>query len=62
MDASDEFVMPHYNRNVDGRIKDDDAIIFMNFRPDRAIENLDRIHQSPFLRKPPSETRWHFGF
>ena len=35
---SDEFLIPHYNENVDGRIGDNDAIIFMNYRPDRAIQ------------------------
>ncbi|MDR1697903.1 MAG: 2,3-bisphosphoglycerate-independent phosphoglycerate mutase, partial [Erysipelotrichaceae bacterium] len=37
-DPSDEFIIPHYNKKVDGRIKDHDAVIFMNYRPDRAIE------------------------
>lgn len=37
-EASDEFLIPHFNRNVDGRIQDNDAIIFMNYRPDRAIQ------------------------
>ena len=35
---SDEFIIPHYNANVDGRIGDNDSIIFMNYRPDRAIQ------------------------
>ena len=55
MDASDEFVMPHYNRNVDGRIKDDDAVIFMNFRPDRAIE-ISTVFTNPhFYGNPPQK-------
>lgn len=37
-DSSDEFVMPAYNKNLKAGISDNDAIIFMNFRPDRAIE------------------------
>jgi 2,3-bisphosphoglycerate-independent phosphoglycerate mutase len=53
LDPSDEFVMPHFNQLVDGRIKDDDAIIFMNFRPDRAIE-ISTIFTNPnFYEKPP---------
>ncbi|MDD3383948.1 MAG: 2,3-bisphosphoglycerate-independent phosphoglycerate mutase [Bacilli bacterium] len=35
---SDEFVKPAYCSEFDSRIKDNDAIIFANFRPDRAIE------------------------
>ncbi|WP_454962349.1 2,3-bisphosphoglycerate-independent phosphoglycerate mutase [Eggerthia catenaformis] len=34
----DEFVIPGSNRNTDGTIEDNDAIIFANFRPDRAIQ------------------------
>jgi len=34
----DEFILPAYNKAIDGQIKNDDAIIFINFRPDRAIQ------------------------
>ncbi|MCD7948774.1 MAG: 2,3-bisphosphoglycerate-independent phosphoglycerate mutase [Erysipelotrichaceae bacterium] len=34
----DEFVIPGYNPDVNGGIEDNDAIIFANFRPDRAIQ------------------------
>ena len=37
-DSSDEFVMPAYNKCLKSGIRDNDSIIFMNFRPDRAIE------------------------
>ena len=37
-DSSDEFVMPAYNANINEGIKDNDSVIFLNFRPDRAIE------------------------
>ena len=37
-DSSDEFVMPGYNCNLENGIEDNDSIVFMNFRPDRAIE------------------------
>lgn len=48
MDASDEFLTPHYNANVDGRICDDDAIIFMNYRPDRAIQ-ISTVFTNPYF-------------
>ena len=53
MDASDEFVIPHFNANVDGRIKDNDAIIFMNFRPDRAIE-ISSVFTNPHFYENPA--------
>ena len=34
----DEFVIPGVHAGVDGKIEDHDAIIFANFRPDRAIQ------------------------
>ena len=34
----DEFVVPGYNPDCDGGVADNDAIIFANFRPDRAIQ------------------------
>lgn len=37
-DSSDEFIMPAYNSNLIKGISDNDSIIFLNFRPDRAIE------------------------
>ncbi len=37
-EKSDEFVMPAYNKAISRGIKDGDSIIFMNFRPDRAIQ------------------------
>lgn len=53
LDPSDEFVMPHYNAHVDGRVQNNDAIIFMNFRPDRAIE-ISTVFTNPhFYEKPP---------
>ena len=35
---NDEFVLPTFIDGVDGNIKDNDSIIFFNFRPDRARE------------------------
>ncbi|MEG1222221.1 MAG: 2,3-bisphosphoglycerate-independent phosphoglycerate mutase [Bacilli bacterium] len=49
-DASDEFIIPAYNSLVDGRIKDNDSIIFMNFRPDRAIQ-ISTIFTNPYFYK-----------
>ena len=37
-DASDEFVLPAYNKVLNKGIQDGDSIVFLNFRPDRAIE------------------------
>lgn len=37
-DVTDEFIKPINNANVDGTIKDGDAVIFFNYRNDRAKE------------------------
>ncbi|MEZ3589981.1 MAG: 2,3-bisphosphoglycerate-independent phosphoglycerate mutase [Muribaculaceae bacterium] len=37
-DVTDEFIKPIVNANVDGTIKADDAVIFFNYRNDRAKE------------------------
>jgi 2,3-bisphosphoglycerate-independent phosphoglycerate mutase len=37
-DLGDEFVLPCVTGDADSRIKDNDAVIFFNFRPDRARE------------------------
>ena len=37
-DITDEFIKPINNANVDGTIKPDDAVIFFNYRNDRAKE------------------------
>ena len=52
-DASDEFLIPSYNAKVDGRIKDNDAIIFMNYRPDRAIQ-ISTILTNPHFYENPN--------
>lgn len=52
-EASDEFLIPHYNESVDGRINDNDAIIFMNYRPDRAIQ-ISTLFTNPSFYKTPS--------
>lgn len=53
MDSSDEFLIPTYNENVDGRIKDNDGIIFFNFRPDRAIQISTMFTNPTFYEDPP---------
>lgn len=52
-DASDEFLIPGININVDGKIEDNDAIIFMNYRPDRAIQISTIITNPHFYENPP---------
>lgn len=52
-DASDEFLIPSYNEKVDGRILDNDAVIFMNFRPDRAIQLCTILTNPTFYSNPP---------
>ncbi|MDE6465751.1 MAG: 2,3-bisphosphoglycerate-independent phosphoglycerate mutase, partial [Duncaniella sp.] len=37
-DVTDEFIKPIHNADVDGTIKPDDAVIFFNYRNDRAKE------------------------
>lgn len=37
-ESSDEFVLPAYNEKLEKGIRNNDSIIFLNFRPDRAIE------------------------
>ena len=37
-DVTDEFIKPINNSTVDGTIKPDDAVIFFNYRNDRAKE------------------------
>ena len=51
-DPSDEFLIPTYNAKCDGRIKDNDAIIFMNYRPDRAIQISTLITNPHFYENP----------
>lgn len=47
-DETDEFVLPTVIDGDDSRIKDDDAIIFFNYRPDRAREISKAINFSNF--------------
>ena len=54
-DPSDEFIIPGYNKNVDGRIGDGDSIIFMNFRPDRAIQISTLFTNPDFYAHPATK-------
>jgi 2,3-bisphosphoglycerate-independent phosphoglycerate mutase len=44
-DVTDEFIKPINNANVDGRIKENDVVIFFNYRNDRAKELTDVLTQ-----------------
>ena len=52
-DPSDEFLIPHYADGIDGKIQDGDAVIFMNFRPDRAIQLCTLLTNPMFYANPP---------
>lgn len=46
----DEFVVPGYNANVEGNVEDNDAVIFANFRPDRAIQIATLVTNPTFYQ------------
>ncbi|MCI2069511.1 MAG: 2,3-bisphosphoglycerate-independent phosphoglycerate mutase [Bacilli bacterium] len=50
--ASDEFVLPAYDSRYDGKLEDGDSVIFMNFRPDRAIQMSTLITCPDFYEHP----------
>ena len=52
-ESSDEFLIPAYNAKCDGKIGDNDAIIFMNYRPDRAIQ-ISTLFTNPMFYASPS--------
>lgn len=52
-EASDEFMTPAFNATVDGSIQDGDSIIFMNFRPDRAIQ-ISTVFTNPDFYAHPA--------
>lgn len=51
-DVLDEFVLPAYNEKINSKIEDNDAIIFANFRPDRATEIGSLITNKDYEYKP----------
>ncbi|MFA5659817.1 MAG: 2,3-bisphosphoglycerate-independent phosphoglycerate mutase [Bacilli bacterium] len=52
-EASDEFLIPGINEKVNGKVEDNDAIIFINYRPDRAIQMSTIITNPHFYENPP---------
>ena len=48
---TDEFMEPLVNGNIDGRIKEGDAVIFFNFRSDRAKELTVVLSQQDMLEQ-----------
>lgn len=51
-DASDEFLTPMFAEGVDGKIEDNDAVIFLNFRPDRGIQLSTLLTNPTFYSHP----------
>ncbi len=52
MEPSDEFVIPAYNANVNAKLESNDSVIYMNFRPDRAIQLSTIITNPNFYATP----------
>ncbi len=48
----DEFVLPGVNTSVDGSIQDNDAVIFANFRPDRAMQMSSALTNREYVWQP----------
>ncbi|UUM19890.1 MULTISPECIES: 2,3-bisphosphoglycerate-independent phosphoglycerate mutase [unclassified Mycoplasma] len=55
-DITDEFFVPAYNRTIDKKyfVKDNDSIIFFNFRPDRARQLTHLFIGSPLYTVEPT--------
>ncbi len=51
----DEFVLPAYNSEVAGQIESNDAIIFANFRPDRAMQMANVFTADVYDFKPTNK-------
>jgi 2,3-bisphosphoglycerate-independent phosphoglycerate mutase len=51
-DASDEFLTPMFVEGVNGKIEDNDAIIFLNFRPDRGIQLSTLLTNPTYYSNP----------
>ena len=54
----DEFVEPGYNANYNVKIKDNDSIIFANFRPDRAIQISTVFTNPTFYAHPKANDKF----
>ena len=53
----DEFVIPGHNSKIDGKICDNDSIIFANFRPDRAIQLASAITNDNYIWIPKEKPK-----
>lgn len=53
----DEFVIPGHSTTINGTIEDNDAIIFANFRPDRAIQMASVITNDEYVWQPSSKPK-----
>lgn len=56
LDPSDEFLIPAFNSKVKVKIENNDAIIFANFRPDRAIQ-ISTIFTNPHFYANPLKNK-----
>ena len=59
---NDEFVQPTVTGDEASRIKDNDAVIFFNFRPDRAREITKAIHAGEYCTDEVCEEKAFRGF
>lgn len=50
----DEFIKPAFNKNIAQPIKDNDSVVFANFRPDRAIQLSGVLTNPNYDPKPES--------
>ena len=53
----DEFVIPAYNSEVNGAIADNDAVVFANFRPDRAMQIANVLTADVYDYKPDNKPK-----
>lgn len=51
-DVFDEFIIPAFNSTVNGKLEDNDAVIFANFRPDRAMQLATVVTNDVYEYKP----------
>lgn len=59
---NDEFVLPTSITGEPSRIKDNDSVIFFNFRPDRARELTKAIHSGEYCNDEVCEEKAFRGF
>lgn len=60
--ASDEFVAPAFDSDYDGKMNDGDSVIFMNYRPDRAIQISTLITNPKFYENPAKNADGTFAY